>query len=59
MYYTFLRAANNWKDFANNPKIVQETGLTLAEARERCKEYNENLSEDEKDKGIKLEFESE
>jgi len=59
MYCTFLRSCTNWTEFANSPKVTQETGLTFAEARERCKEFNDNLTDDEIEKGTKLEFERE
>jgi len=59
MYRTFLRTAKNWTEFANNPKVEQETGLTFQEAREACKDYNDNRSETERDDGTKLEFEKE
>lgn len=59
MYRTFLRTAKNWTEFANNPKFEQETGLTLEEAREACKEYNDSRSETERENGTKLEFEAE
>jgi hypothetical protein len=59
MYRTFLRSCTNWTEFANSPKVTQETGLTLAEARERCKDFNDNLTDEEKEKGTKLEFDEE
>jgi hypothetical protein len=59
MYRTFLRSCTNWTEFANSPKVTQETGLTLEEARERCKEFNDNLTDEEKEKGTKLEFDEE
>jgi hypothetical protein len=59
MYRTFLRSCTNWTEFANSPKVTQESGLMLAEARERCKEFNDNLTDEEKEKGTKLEFDKE
>jgi hypothetical protein len=59
MYRTFLRSCTNWTEFANSPKVTQESGLTLQEARERCKEFNDNLTDEEKEKGTKLEFDEE
>lgn len=55
-YYTFLRSARNWQEFAQAEKIVQNTGLTYSEAREECREYNANLTETEIENGTKLEF---
>ena len=59
MYRTFKRSCNNWAEFASAEKIEIETGLTYAEARERCKEFNDNRTEAEKEAGTKLEFEEE
>jgi len=56
MYTTFLRTCNNWKEFAKAEKLVQDTGLTYAEAREACQQYNANLTEAEQEAGTKLEF---
>jgi len=58
-YKTFLRSATNWREFANNPKHEVETGLTLAEARAACEEFNNNRSQAEIDAGTKMEFEEE
>jgi len=58
-YRTFLRTCCNWQEFANAPKIEQASGLTLQEAREACKGYNDNRTEEERDNGTKLEFEAE
>lgn len=55
-YYTFLRSAKNWREFAGNEKRVVETGLSYDEAREACQEYNANRSEREKEEGTYLEF---
>lgn len=55
-YYTFLRSAQNWQEFAKAEKIVKNTGLTYLEAREECQKYNANLTETEIENGIKLEF---
>jgi hypothetical protein len=58
-YRTFLRSCRNWQEFANTPKIEQDTGLTLQEAREACKDFNDNRTESERENGTKLEFEAE
>jgi hypothetical protein len=59
MYRTFLRSCNNWTEFANAPKIEQETGLAHEEARSRCAFFAENRTDEEIEKGTKLEFEKE
>lgn len=58
-YYTFKRSCRNWREFAEAEKITQETGLTEAEAREACRDFNANLTEAEKEAGTRLEFTSE
>ncbi len=55
-YYTFLRSARNWKEFASAEKIVQETDLTIEEAQAACKDFNSHLSENEIELGTKMEF---
>ena len=59
MYRTFIRSARNWKEFSSAEKKEVETGLTLAEARAACQEYNDNRTEAEEDAGTKMEFEEE
>lgn len=58
-YTTFIRSARNFSELANNPKDVQDTGLTLVEARAACNEWNKNRTAAEIDAGTKMEFESE
>ncbi len=58
-YRTFKRSARNWEEFASARKSTVDTGLTYDEARERCKEYNENRTSRQIAKGTKLEFDSE
>lgn len=58
-YRTFIRSARNWEEFANNPKIEQETGLSYDEARDACQQFNSNLTEKEIELGTKMEFETE
>ena len=55
-YTTFIRTCNNWREFANAPKIIQDTGLTQSEAREACREFNANLTDDQQADGTKMEF---
>ena len=59
MYRTFLRTAKNFEEFAKAPKMEVETGLTQEEARANCKEFNDNRTEEQEEKGTKLEFEKE
>jgi len=59
MYRTFVRSARNWKEFAEAEKVEQDTGLTFAEARAACNEFNNNRTEAEIDAGTKMEFEEE
>ena len=55
-YTTFIRTCNNWKEFANATKEIQDTGLTLDEARQNCKDFNANLTETQQRAGMKMEF---
>ena len=58
-YYTFLRSAKNFEDFARNPRITIDTDLTREQAYNDCQEYNKNRTQDEIDNGTKLEFDEE
>lgn len=58
-YKTFLRSAANWEEFSKNPKMEQETGLTLSEARAACQEYNAERDHYSIENGTKMEFELE
>lgn len=58
-YRTFLRSARNFEEFSSAEKIEQETDLTIEDAREACKNFNDHRSEDEIDAGTKMEFEEE
>lgn len=55
-FWVFKRSARNWKEFAEAPKRVVETGLTYDEARELCATNNAKLSESEQERGTKYEF---
>lgn len=57
-YRTFKRSATSWQQFGRARKITEETGLTLEQARERCKEFNDNRSASQLRRGTFLEFES-
>lgn len=58
-YRTFKRSATNWQQFGSARKITDERGLTCEEARQRCRDYNSNLTARQIRKGTKLEFEQE
>lgn len=58
-YMTFTRSATNFEEFSKAEKIVEDAGLTLEEARLACKEFNDNRTEEEIEKGTRMEFEEE
>lgn len=55
-YKTFTRSATNYEEFSSAKKHVVDTGLTQDEARRACKNFNDNRSEAEKEKGTKMEY---
>lgn len=55
-YKTFKRSATGWKQFGSGRKITEETGLTEQQARDRCKEFNDNRTARQKRKGTMLEY---
>ena len=55
-YKTFIRSCRNWTEFAKSRKITQDTGLTYDQAKERCKEYNDNRNSRQKSRGTMMEF---
>ncbi len=55
-YYTFLRSARNWQEFASAEKQIVDENLPLAEAQTQCRWYNNNLSDKDKELGTKMEF---
>lgn len=58
-YVTFTRSCLNWSEFASAPKHVVDTGLTYAEAKDQCAEFNSNRSDRDVDEGTKMEFTAE
>lgn len=58
-YKTFIRSCTDWKSFAKARKITDSTGLTEAEARERCDWYNEHRNARQIRKGTKMEYTAE
>jgi len=55
-YVTFLRSARSYAEFANAEKVIQETCLTLTEAREACFQFNVNRSDAQMEAGTMMEF---
>ena len=58
-YYTFKRSARNWKEFAEAEKVIVSEGLSYQEAKDECKQFNDNLTDAEQEAGTKLEFTAE
>jgi hypothetical protein len=57
-YRTFKRTCTGWESFARARKMVDETGLTLEEAHQRCDEFNDHRTKAQIRKGTKMEFET-
>lgn len=55
-YKTFIRSANSFEELVSARKITQDTGLTMAEARAQCQEYNDNRNAEQIAAGRKMEF---
>lgn len=58
-FRTFLRSATSFESFSRAEKITQSCGLTLTEARYRCKRFNESRTPEQIAGGTKCEFEKE
>lgn len=58
-YRTFKRSCVNWQQFASARKMTVDTGLTYAQAQDRCKEFNDNRTPAQVRRGTKLEFTAE
>lgn len=58
-YRTFKRSCTSFREFATARKITDRRGLTLAEARKRCDDFNDHRTPAQVTKGTKLEFERE
>jgi len=56
-YRTFKRSAKNWEQFARARKITVQTGLTYEQAREMCRDSNDNRTQQQIHNGTKMEFE--
>lgn len=56
MYYVFKRSCKSFEDMVSARKIKLVGGLTHEEARQYCKEWNDNRTEAHKRNGTKAEF---
>lgn len=56
-YRTFRRSCTNWEEYSKARKITVETGLTFEQAYNACREFNQNRTNRQINKGTKLEFE--
>ena len=57
-YRVFSRSCKNWQQFATATKRTIRKNLTLQEAREICREFNDNRNTSQISRGTKYEFES-
>lgn len=55
-YRTFIRSCKNWTEFARARKRTVDRGLSWSQAKEDCKEYNNNRSPRQISKGTMMEF---
>ena len=55
-YCTFTRAATDWESFSRAKKVVYDRGLTLAEARAACEDFNRTRTPTQIRSGLKMEF---
>lgn len=55
-YKTFKRSANSLDQMVNARKITVDTGLTEAQARQQCQEFNANRTPAQIRKGLKMEY---
>ena len=58
IYTVFRRSARNFEQFARARKVMLRRKLTLEEARQMCREYNDNRTTAQIAAGTKLEFTS-
>jgi len=56
MYLVFKRSARNFEELASARKIKIRKIETLEEARQFCKEFNENRTKAQIARGTKMEF---
>ena len=55
-YKTFKRSCRSWEEFASARKITVDTRLSYDEARDACREYNDNRTKAQIEAGTKMEF---
>lgn len=55
-FYTFIRSCTSFETMARARKKICERGLTRDQARQRCDNYNRNLTPAQIKKGTKMEF---
>lgn len=58
-YRVFRRSARSFEEFAKASKTHVKGGLTLADARAMCAEFNDNRNDQQVRAGTKFEFERE
>lgn len=58
-YRVFKRSATGWASFGAARKRVVRTGLTLAEARDFCEQWNAERTPAQCKAGLKYEYERE
>lgn len=58
MYQTFKRSATNWEQFGRGRKITVDTHLSIEQAREQCKAFNDSRTRSQIRRGTFLEFEA-
>lgn len=58
-YKTFIRTCATWREFASARKRTVDRGLTFDEALRACDRYNAELSEADRERGKRMEFERE
>ena len=57
-YRVFSRCCRSWEEFATARKREIKSGLSLEQARDICKEFNDNRNSTQISRGTKYEFES-
>lgn len=56
MFLVFKRSARNWEEFATARKIKMCKVETLEQARQLCREFNDNRTKAQIARGTKMEF---
>lgn len=55
-YKTFKRSCIEWRSFSTAKKLTVDKGLTFAEAKRQCENFNKNRSPAQIRKGTMMEF---